>query len=57
MEKWLPMIIRMVLEKLSPVIASGLDKWLEDLEKSSKKTDNPWDDLFVDILKFLLGKN
>lgn len=56
MEQWLPMIIRLVLERVSPVITQTIDKLLIDLEKSAKNTDNPWDDLAVDCLKFICGK-
>lgn len=56
MEKWLPMIVRMVLERISPAIAQAGDKLLDDLEQKANATANPWDDLFVDCLKFIVGK-
>ena len=53
MEKWIVFVIRLVLERISPEIKNFITTWLQQADEKAKATDNPFDDLIVDILKFL----
>jgi len=57
--EWLFRILATVLEELlkrvSPEIRLSNRKWIQELEKSAKETKNPWDDLFVALLKIVFG--
>lgn len=53
MEKWIAFVIRLVLERISPEIREMIITWLTQAEERAKATENPFDDLIVDILKFL----
>lgn len=44
-----------ILANMSPIIRDGMIAWLKQLEVDAKKTENPWDDIFVSFLKVLLG--
>jgi len=55
MEKWMVIVIRLLLEKISPVVAEIIKTSLEEAKKKAAETANPWDDIFVDILIFLTG--
>ncbi|GAI65541.1 unnamed protein product, partial [marine sediment metagenome] len=43
-----------VVTVISPELRTGLAAWLNELEAKAKKTPNPWDDVFVGILKSVL---
>lgn len=53
MERWIVFVIRLVLERISPEIQDFITTWLQQADEKAKATDNPFDDLIVDILKFL----
>jgi nitrate reductase assembly molybdenum cofactor insertion protein NarJ len=57
--EWLFRILATVLEELlkrvSPEIRLSIRKWIQELEKNAKETKNPWDDLFVALLKIVFG--
>jgi len=55
MEKWMVIVIRLLLEKISPVVAEIIKTSLEEAKKKAAETANPWDDIFVEILIFLTG--
>jgi len=55
MDKWLVVILRLVLEKISPAVAELIKKSLEEAKKKAAETANPFDDLIVEILIFLTG--
>jgi len=57
MNKWLFQLITLVVTVLSPALRKSLETLLTDLEESASKTANPWDDMFVDLLKTLLLGN
>lgn len=44
-----------LLANMSPIIRESMVGWLKQLEIEAKKTENPWDDIFVSFLKVLLG--
>lgn len=43
------------VSKLTPQIKENLCKVLEALYKQAEKTQNPYDDMFIKALLFLLG--
>lgn len=51
----LPQILRLI----STPVADSIRKFVDDLQKEAEKTDNPWDDFMVDIVRWILlqGKN
>jgi hypothetical protein len=55
MDKWLAVLVRLVLERISPEIAALIKQSLQDAKKKAAETDNPFDDLLVDILIWVTG--
>jgi len=57
--EWLFRILATVLEELlkrvSPEIRLSIRKWIQELEKNAKETKNPWDDLFIALLRIVFG--
>lgn len=51
-------IIVLVVTMMSPALRIIIVEFLTRLEIEAKKTDNPWDDILVAILKILIvGEN
>lgn len=48
-------IINAVLRLLGALFQMITPSLLDDLEKAARETDNPWDDVFVKVLKALAG--
>jgi len=55
MNEWILRIIGMVVGVMSPELRTGMTKWVKNMEVEAKKTPNPWDDIFVGLLKSILG--
>lgn len=55
MDKWILRIITMVLGVMTPELRESLTAFVQAMEANAKKTPNPWDDIFVGLLKSLLG--
>jgi len=55
MSEWLYRLIALVMGQVSPELRSGIVEWVKNLEERAKKTPNPWDDVFVGILKSVLN--
>lgn len=55
MNEWLFRLITMILSLISPELRQGLTDWVIKLEADAKETSNPWDDIFVGLLKSVLG--
>jgi len=55
MDKWLAVIIRLILEKVSPQVADMIKAGLAEAKRKATETANPFDDLLIDILIFLTG--
>lgn len=55
MEKYLLSLIRLLLTVMSPDLRKNLEAFVNGLEAQAKKTPNEWDDLFVSMLKSVLG--
>jgi len=53
--KILATIIEELLKRVSPEIRMAIRRWIGELEKSAKDSKNPWDDLFVALLKIVFG--
>jgi len=53
--KILATIIEELLKRISPEIRMSIRKWLGELEQKAKETKNPWDDLFVALLRIVFG--
>lgn len=47
-------ILILVVASLSPQVRKALEQLLIGLEEQAKRTDNPWDDILVEILKSIL---
>jgi hypothetical protein len=55
MDKWLAVLVRLVLERISPEIAALIKQSLQEAKKKAAETDNPFDDILVDILIWVTG--
>lgn len=55
MNKWVLQLVTMMLSVITPQLREGLDSFVANLEAQAKETPNPWDDIFVGLLKSLLG--
>ena len=51
---WLFQLITLVVGVVTPQIRTGAMTLLDDLEVQAKKTDNPWDDMLVAMLKQIM---
>ena len=47
-------ILLLVVTMLSPAVKTTLADLINQLDVDAKKTDNPWDDIFVAMLKTLI---
>lgn len=57
MNEWLiRLLIQMVLV-MSPQLKDLLTTQIRELEAQAHATQNPWDDLFISLLKVVLGIN
>lgn len=57
MNEWILRLIIMVVSVMSPELRKNLEALINNLEEQAKKTANPWDDIFVGLLKsILVGK-
>jgi len=54
MNKWILQLITAIVTVMSPELRKGLEDLINGLEIQAKKTANPWDDIFVGLLKTLL---
>ena len=54
MNEWLLRLFNLIVGQVSPVLRAGLVEWVNELDERAKKTPNPWDDVFVGILKSVL---
>ncbi len=55
MEQFLISILKGMLGQMSPAIRLSILEWLDGLQDAAAKTPNPWDDMFVSLLRILLG--
>lgn len=54
MDDWIMRLIHMVVTVVSPELRDGIAQWVNELDAQAKKTSNPWDDIFVAVLKSVL---
>jgi len=54
MENWMTALVRQVLTLVSPNIKKALVDFVKKLEADAKATPNPWDDIAVGLLEFIL---
>jgi len=54
MNKLLEKLIPLILTVMSPEIKKAVAEFVANLETQAKKTPNPWDDMFVAILKGII---
>jgi len=54
MNKLFAKLIPLILATISPEIKKALTEFVNRLESDAKKTSNPWDDMFVAILKSII---
>lgn len=55
MEQFLISILKGMLGQMSPAIRQSILDWLDSLQAAAAQTPNPWDDMFVSLLRILLG--
>lgn len=54
MENWVAVLLRQIITQMSPAIRTALVEFVNQLDGHAKKTDNPWDDVAVGLLKLVL---
>lgn len=54
MSGWMATLLGQVVAQMSPEIRKGMVEFVNKLESDAKATPNPWDDIFVGIVKFVL---
>lgn len=55
MQKWLIELLIRSFGFLSPELRSAVLSGLSEMEAKAKETKNPWDDVFVFLLKAIVG--
>ncbi len=55
MNKWLLLIVQQVLTVMTPELRNSVTAFVNKMDTDAKKTPNPWDDIFVGVLKSILG--
>lgn len=55
MNEWILRLVTMVFSVMTPELRHSLSVFVKKLETDAKKTPNPWDDIFVGLLKTILG--
>lgn len=48
-------LLPLLIGQISPIILKEIDLWIIDMQKKSKETENPFDDLLFDFLAQLRG--
>jgi len=48
-------IVKAILGLASPELRKAIVDYIDALDEHAKSTDNPWDDLFVSLLRVILG--
>lgn len=54
MNTWFTMLLEQVVKQISPDMRESVVRVVLQLEKNAKATPNPWDNIFVGIVKFVL---
>ncbi|KKN04656.1 hypothetical protein LCGC14_1095240 [marine sediment metagenome] len=54
MNKWIATLLRQIVTQMSPAIRTALVDFVNNLDEAAQKTDNPWDDVAVGLLKLVL---
>jgi len=54
MNSWMAALLAQVVKQISPEIRKGMTEFVLKLEEQATATPNPWDDIFVGIVKFVL---
>jgi len=54
MNKIIEKLLPLILTVLTPEIKKAVAQFVLQLDEQAKKTPNPWDDIFVDILKGII---
>ena len=54
MNTWIVVLLQQVVTQISPEIRKTMVDLVNKLEVDAKKTVNPWDDIVVGIVKFVL---
>lgn len=55
MNNWWITLVQQIITSISPQLRNAVVEFVNKLEVDAKKTvDNPWDDVFVGILKLIL---
>lgn len=49
-------LIKMVLGQASPAIKEGIKTALKEWKIKAAETDNPWDDMIVELLLYIMGE-
>jgi len=54
MNNWLLQTIVMVFSVITPELRNRLIEFINQLEADAKKTPNPWDDIFIGVVRSIL---
>jgi hypothetical protein len=54
MDNWLAKLVWQITTQMSPAIRTALVDFVNKLDEQAQKTDNPWDDVAVGLLKLVL---
>ena len=54
MNKWMATLLRQIVTQMSPAIRTALVEFVTRLDEAAQRTDNPWDDVAVGLLKLVL---
>lgn len=54
MKDWMAILIQQLLHVISPALRDAVVQLVKNLDAQAKKTPNPWDDIFVGILKYVV---
>lgn len=55
MNEWILRIVTMVFGVMTPELRNSMIAFVKTMETNAKKTPNPWDDIFVGVLKSILS--
>lgn len=55
MDTWWIKLVEQIVNSISPELRKAVIGFVEQLEKQAKATPNPWDDVFVGVLKLVLA--
>lgn len=56
MNKFLMLLLGQAMKKASPAIVANLREMVQNMVERAAETENPWDDIIMNLLQLLVGK-